>query len=182
MNKNISDKEIQILRLILGAGMVEEFLKFLDEKKHNQNRVSRNRSVRVTQKYVVDVSNFRERDLIGYWDYDECYFDDKMYFEPSWLRELNIKCRSNPNQHYTVVFTGVKKTDDEVYKLLEKLNKTGKLTDKFKLPKNARYSITKLPPRQTPQKEQLDQNENKHEEYSGKGDNPFDYTDYDVLK
>ena len=66
MKKNITNKELQILRLILGDEMVEEFLKYLENKKRNQYKITRHRHRRIIQKYVINVSYFREKAFVSY--------------------------------------------------------------------------------------------------------------------
>lgn len=141
---NINDSELQILQLLLGGNIIEEFLGYVA----NNHQTIPTINYRPTQQYVVDVSNFSKKDLVGYWDYDECYYDDKMFIEPSWLIGLRVQCRSNPNQRYTVVFKGADNANDTIHRMLENLNSTGYLTSDFSLPGNAQYGQVEIHPRQ----------------------------------
>ena len=144
MNKNINEREIQILRLILGDAMVKEFLEYLNARNNDQYQSMKKSFRIVTKKHIVDVSDFSESDLIGHWARDNSYFNEKVFIEPSWLRELKIKCRQDLSQRHIVVFKGANNASDKIHHILEELNYTGTLTENFKLPVNAEYGHVEL--------------------------------------
>lgn len=139
-SKNISNGDIEIIKKLLGEDVGEEFKRFSRTRSVEKNRGEQNRRVsRQIRVFVVDVSDFRVKDLVGYWDYDESYINDECYFKPNWYYKLVSKCKESRNIDFVVVFKGVENASYEVYKRLKQFKDTGVLTYDFGLPRNASY-------------------------------------------
>lgn len=176
---NISERELFILRKLLGDDMTREFKRFLGKRNHGE--VYRGNSgylERSAREFVVDVRNFRERDLVGYWDYDDDYINDRIYWEPEWFNDLKRECRKNPNERFVVIFKGSGEASGVVYGRLKKFQETGHLCDEIVLPPNALYGKVELENRRNDYRYVTRRNRDEEEEYA----NPFDYRDYDVLR
>lgn len=171
MDKNISPMELEILRLLLGDGIASSFMEFLKDRIDMNGMNINGMSGGYSEKIFIDVRNFRERDLVGWWDYDDCYFDDKYYWKPKWFEDLERTCRKNPGKRYEVVFTGAEHASGVVYGKIKNLCETGYLCSEIKLPANARYGKIKLGSRIEPRT-------------NGIGPRPFQFgvDEYDVLR
>ena len=143
---DLDETQFQILQIILGDEVVEDFIQYLKDKKRDSYIQAVKKPITNEKKFIVDVSRFDEEDLLGYWEYDECYIDDYAFIEPKWFKKFDLLCYSDQEHQHVVVFKGAEKARDEVRTILKRLNETGRLTDKFELPENGRYSLTKLHP------------------------------------
>ena len=177
-NKRVSEGDINIIRKFLGDDIVSEFLAFFQamEKPTGMNM----NPYMYEKEYTVDVSNFKERDLIGWLEYNDDFYDDQYFWKPRWFENLERLCQSNYGSKYVVVFRGIENASESVYNALKRFKYTGRLFDKnypCDLPKNARFGNFELPI-----KVSTSNNNNtgkvKPENYcSG-----INYDEYDVLK
>lgn len=188
--KNISDKDIEIIKKLLGEEVGEEFEKFVNAKREEENKRVRNKVVpRKVKRLTVDVRKFYERDLVGRWDYDESYIDDEAYFEPTWFKKLKDICDDNSENCYEVVFVGGEHASKEVYEKLKHFQETGYLDRGITLPENARFGKLELKPRIISEKEKIENRRRRrhNKRYERRKDEMtdnswFDYNEYDVLR
>ena len=139
-----------LLRGLLGDEVTNEFSNYLVSRNtRGSNSQSRNCLARsmCEIEYVVDISNFSENELAGYWDYDDCYRDRKMFMEPKWFLELQELCKNFPNEKFVVVFKGVHHISTSYYSRLKNLAEYCVLSNDFTLPQNAVYGKVDLPER-----------------------------------
>ncbi len=170
-NRSISKNDIKIMRRLLGDEIVREFLEFLKAKRRKERTVAVNARIK-EKEYIVDVSDFKNRDLTGWVEWNEEFFDDEIFWKPKWLENLERLCELNPNSKYVVIFKGIENASESIYETLKRFDEVGELLDdeEYELPRNARFAEVELLERI---------NEEKDED---EGCGWFDYNDYDILR